>query len=278
MKILCSDETGKDKKASSGTAAHCDEFVMCGLMVDAKNFFEASKELEMMFAKVTNKRNVEFKVKDLMKGKGRYKKFNERKRRNILRSICGKVNKFDVDIFAIGLSYSSILSRAEKEGDKRRSGMIAWISAGVYICALIQNRMQYLEGDKGRTFVNFDYNDMVKYVNSEVNSESNFYDDLCANGSTNSFNHSNDRFGLIADKTVYDVDSENSSLVRMADTICYVYRRYLELKSTSESDEKRYYRSLFITLEKRRQRLGNIPDSECLKFYNAIKHRNWGEL
>ena len=154
----------------------------------------------------------------------------------------------------------------------------------MYICSLVQNKMQYLEGDRGRTFVNFDYNKMIEYVNDEINSGANIYDDIClavdANGNSTSsvFSHSNDPFGLIADKTVYEVDSENSSLVQMADTICYVYRRYLEIKSTKESNEKRYYRSLFDTLEKRRQKLGSIPESECLRAYNAMKHRNWGDL
>lgn len=278
MKIFCSDETGKDKKASSGSIARCDEFVMCGLMVDAKNFFEVSKCMERTFSKIVKERNVEFKAKDLMKGRGRYRNMKERVRRNTLRGICNKVGKLNIDIFAIGFSYEKIYKKAEQDGDERTSEMIAWVSAGMYICALIQNRMQCLEEDKGRTFVNFDYNEMIDYVNSGIRSEIDSYDALCTNGSKNSFSHDNDRFGLIADKTVYKVDSENSSLVQMADTICYVYRRYLELKSTRESDEKRYYRSLFNTLENRRQKLGNVPNSECLNAYNAMKHRNWGDL
>ena len=114
MKILCSDESGKDGGASLGSPAYGDEFVMCGLMVDAKNFFKASKCLDGVFSNIVKNRNVEFKAKDLMKGKGRYRSFSETQRRGNLKRICNKINEFDIDIFAIGFSFSNINKKAKK--------------------------------------------------------------------------------------------------------------------------------------------------------------------
>jgi len=85
-----------------------------------------------------------------------------------------------------------------------------------------------------------------------------------------------DRFDQIIN-TPFAVKSNHSTLIQVADAICYVYRRYLELKTTQNSSEDLdYYTELFQILENSRVKLGQCPiNNECLKFYRMIKHCEW---
>ena len=68
-----------------------------------------------------------------------------------------------------------------------------------------------------------------------------------------------------------------SSLVQVADAICYVYRRFLELKSADEEweGEEDYYVGLVAKLEPAREKLGRYPDTQCTRFYEKAKHTEW---
>ncbi len=89
-----------------------------------------------------------------------------------------------------------------------------------------------------------------------------------------------DRFDQIIN-TAFSIKSDHATLIQVADVICYVYRRHLELTSLPETwhGEKVFYRELFQLLESKRHKLGNCPsDRPCVKFYKAIKHTEWNLL
>jgi hypothetical protein len=85
-----------------------------------------------------------------------------------------------------------------------------------------------------------------------------------------------DRFDQIIN-TAFAIKSHHSSLVQVADAICYVYRRHLELASQAEAwaGEKAYYQGLANILDPHREKLGQPPDAPCVTFYKGLKHKDW---
>ena len=88
-------------------------------------------------------------------------------------------------------------------------------------------------------------------------------------------------FGSNAPKGIVDtafaVKSDHSSLVQVADAICYVYRRHIELLTAAEAwaGEKNYYAGLVARLDRSREKLGRTPDVPAVKFFQQAKHPEW---
>jgi hypothetical protein len=66
-------------------------------------------------------------------------------------------------------------------------------------------------------------------------------------------------------------------LIQVADSISWVYRRHLELKSQAEAyaGERAYYEGLVAILEPQREKLGQAPATASVAFYQAARHPDW---
>ena len=83
-----------------------------------------------------------------------------------------------------------------------------------------------------------------------------------------------ERFNQIIN-TAFSIKSDHSSLIQVADAVCYAYRRHLELKSIRErwDGEREYFASLVAKLS--REPLGRTPGGQCINFYKAVRHKDW---
>ncbi len=84
------------------------------------------------------------------------------------------------------------------------------------------------------------------------------------------------RFNQIVN-TAFGIKSHHSSFIQVADAVCYIYRRHLELSSVEEAwdGEKQYIGGLVSRLELKREKIGNTPGGPCMEFYEAVRHKAW---
>lgn len=153
----------------------------------------------------------------------------------------------------------------------------------MFTCALVQKKMQSVKNSKGLTVVIMDDNKVeMPQLSDGLYDADAWYDGLyqlrgSKRGKKIWLPRSNsDRFDHIIN-TAFAIKSHHSSLVQVADAICYVYRRHLEMKSSGEAyaGEAAYYQSLVDILEPQREKLGQSPDAPCVTFYKAARHSEW---
>jgi len=86
----------------------------------------------------------------------------------------------------------------------------------------------------------------------------------------------NKRFNQIVN-TAFAIKSHHSCFIQVADAVCYIYRRHLELKSEKEAweGEKTYFVGLVSKVEPKREKLGQNPGGVCVEFYEAARHKEW---
>ncbi len=164
-----------------------------------------------------------------------------------------------------------------------RFGESYWLAGGMFTCALVQKKMQSVKNSKGLTVVIVDDNKVeISKLSKGLYDANAWYDGLYQLRGTKRGNNiwlprsKADRFDHIIN-TPFAIKSQHSSLVQVADAICYVYRRHLELKSAREAydREAEYYQSLVDILEPQREKLGQWPEAPCVAFYKAAKHPEW---
>lgn len=282
MKFLHADE--------SGEISHTDVFVMGGLMADARSFIKTSNEFDRMLASDINGGKNEFKASEFMMICKDEKRTNECiKRQKFLERLCKRTVAKGRNIFCVALSFSAVASLLQSSDDKRHPNDAAWHESGMFICSLVQHKMQRLKNNgAGRTFVIFDSSRRVWPLNEALQDSHKSknpylaaqYDGLHQIFSPNQVSpplSQQDRFNQIMNKTVFPVRSEQSSLLQVSDAICYVYRRHLELTDSNEIEnwngERNYYRSLFGILERGRMRLGaRAQKTERVRFFEAARH------
>ena len=283
MKFLHSDE--------SGVPSHTGVFVMGGIMVDARSLIKTSNEFDQMLANTlgyTSGSRKELKTSKFMMACRDEKNTAEcNKRRNFLEKICRHAVSRGRSIYCIALSFTAVES-LQRSDDERHPLDAAWHESGMFICSLVQSKMQRLKNGEGRTFVIFDSSRRVWPLSDALqdSGESNSpylaaqYDGLHRISKSSQVApplSQQDRFNRIMNKTVFPVRSEQSSLVQVADAICYVYRRHLELTDLNEKEnwngERNYYRSLFDILERGRMKLEtNARKTERVRFFEAARH------
>ena len=281
MKFLHADE--------SGEISHTDVFVMGGLMVGARSFIKTSNEFDRILASGANGNKNEFKASEFMMRCKDGKNTDEcNKRQKFLEKICRRAVSKGRSIYCLALSFSAVASLLQSSGDKRHPNDAAWHESGMFICSLVQQKMQRLQKGAGRTFAIFDSSRRVWPLSEALQDSyksNNPYLAAQYDGLHQIFNphqvspplSQQDRFNQIMNKTVFPVRSEQSALLQVADAICYVYRRHLELTDSNEIEnwngERNYYRSLFGILERGRMKLGvRAHKTERVRFFEAARH------
>jgi len=254
-------------------------------MVDAYKLRKKTADFDMMLADFLAKHpgsSTELKTSRFINGKGGWSKIAADERKAFLTDICKLAVANGGKLFGIGLSFPA-LNAARAAGHGHPFGESYWLAGGMFTCALVQKKMQSVKNSKGLTVVIMDDNKVEMPQLSDGLYDANaWYDGLYQLRGTKRGKKiwlprsKSDRFDHIIN-TAFAIKSHHSSLVQVADAICYVYRRHLEMKSSGEAyaGEAAYYQSLVDILEPQREKLGQSPDAPCVTFYKAARHSEW---
>lgn len=277
MKFIYVDE--------SGDGGQGDVFTMCGLMVDAyklrKKTEDFDAKLEAIFAHHPDVRQ-DFKTSRFINGKGGWSAVDADVRKKLLCDLCELAIDNGGKVFGIGLSFQNF-NQQLAASQNHPFGSSYWLAAAMFTCSLVQKKMQTVSSSKGLTIVIMDDNkgEMPKLTDALYKS-SEWYDGLYQmqgkrRGQTVWLDRKpSDRFDQIIN-TAFAIKSDHSSLVQVADAICYVYRRHLELLSGTEAwtGEKQYYADLVEKLDRCREKLGRCPDTPSVQFFKQARHAGW---
>lgn len=257
----------------SGSSDTDTVFVMCGLLIDVHDRQKLTNQLREVLAMALGRmdgRRKEFKTSKFIREKGMGLKLSMNSRREILKNICSLSVLNDRKILGIGISFNAVdLARKEKHSTQTAS----WLFSSMFICALLQNRMQNLEDGNQKAEIEFDDHPQMSRLSDRLKFNCDWYDGLYRVDGPN-------RFDRIVNKEKEDisVDSRESPLVQAADVVSYVYRRHLEIcggQSEREEGEAKFIRDLIGILEPHREKLGNLPKSDCLDLFKEIAHPSW---
>ncbi len=277
MKFIYVDESG-------GRDQH-DVFTMCGLMVDAYKLRKKTEDfdrlLEGIFSKYPGVRK-DLKTTKFINGDGGWKKVPPEERKALLYQLCELAVSNGGKIFGLGISISRF-DAAVQAGHAHPFGKNYWLASSMFLCGVIQKRMQAVSESKGLTVVIMDDNKQeMPGLAEALYKNNNWYDALYqVQGTIRKVKQwiprtDADRFDQIVN-TPFAVKSDHSSLVQVADAISYVCRRHLELMTMQEEwpGEKKYYEGLFALLEPQREKMGRCAKVPCIQFYEQACHHGW---
>lgn len=257
----------------SGSTSVDTAFVICGLLVDTRDREKLAMELDREFARALDRKDGgrrEFKTSKFIRKGGMGLKLDIDSRREIVRSICNIAVSNDRRILGIGISFDAVES-ARRENDRDHAQTASWLFGSMFTCALLQNRMQDLEDGNQKAEIEFDDHPQMSRLSDRLKYNCEWYDGLYRVDGPN-------RFDRIVNKEELGVDSRSSPLVQAADLVCYAYRRHLEIcdgQREREEGEAKFIQDLIGILEPHREKLGNLPKSDCLDLFNKLVHPSW---
>lgn len=275
MKFVYVDESGERN--------HSAVFVMCGLVIDAYRLRKKTEEFDQLLSSIHNQHPgdvTDFKTSKFMRGKGGWRFIEESERKIILRKICELAVSRGDKIIGLALSFPAMESAIKTYVTPPKSHH--WQLAAMFIASRIQKEMQREKNiRKGLALLIMDDNKtQMSLLSSELHARRKWYDGLYEVQRKNKgwMSRTRDnRFDKIIN-TAFAIKSDHATLIQVADAICYVYRRYLELTSMEEewNGERNFYTELFQLLESARHKLGRCPpERQCIGFFEAAKHDEW---
>lgn len=242
----------------SGSRDQTDVFVMCGLMIDASRLRKKTEDCEQLLNPILERHSSgnarEFKTSKFIRGKGGWKGVRLAERREFLKTACRlAVSKGD-KIVGLALSISSV-DEAINKFNPPLSRLHLWQVAAMFIASLVQKEMQKSGRNKGHTVFIMDNNHReMPSFSDELHARNEWFDGLYEQKNSKSRGPDwkprtrDDRFDQIIN-TAFGINSEHATLIQVADIICYVYRRYLELTCIGERErwngERQFYQDLF---------------------------------
>jgi hypothetical protein len=276
MKFIYVDESGDQGQG--------DVFVMVGLLIDAYRLRKYTATFDQMIAAFLTKHPSapkELKTKAFINGDGGWSKVDAAERKKFLSDVCALAAEC-AKVFSVAFSFDEF-EKAANAGHKQTFGKNYWIGAAMYIAALVQQKMQGEDKNKGLTVLICDDNkqEMSKLSAALYEADPWFdpiYQTTVTKNGKSVWKEVSDaeRFDHIIN-SAFAIKSQHSSLIQVADAVCYVYRRHIELKSAKESweGEQKYFAELVATLESKRERLGRKRTGLCIEFYEAACHVEW---
>lgn len=277
MKFIYIDESGSPDEG--------DAFVMCGLMVDAYKLRRKTADFDRKLSEFLARHpgtGTELKTKRFINGKGGWRHIAPQERKDFLTDICRLAVSNGGKLFGIGISFDA-LDAAKAAGHDHPFGDSYWLAGGMFTASLVQKKMQGVSNSKGLTVVIMDDNKVeMPRLSDGLYEGDAWYDGLYQvrkkrrGKSVWMPRQDGDRFDHIIN-TAFAIKSDHSSLVQVADAICYVYRRHLELTTVDEAyaGERDYYSMLVSILDPQRERLGQVPGEPCVNFYRSAIHPGW---
>ena len=260
-------------------------FVMAGLLIDAYRLRKYTSKFDASLNEFLAKHPgapKELKTKAFINGKGGWNKVSPDERKAFLSDMCS-IAVDCAKIFAFGMSFQAFGSACASGKYAVPCSANYWALSGMFICGLIQKKMQIIKNNKGLTVLIFDDNRAhMPKVSDGLYLADPWFDGLYqqskkVRGKTGwAPRKDEDRFDHIVN-TAFAIKSEHSSLIQIADAVSYVYRRHLELATEPEAyaGEKAFFDALTGKLNSKRECLGHTPKSECVDFYKDIKHPAW---
>ena len=269
----------------SGDSGQSDVFVMAGLLIDAYRLRKYTAEFDQMIRDFLDKHPKapkELKTKAFINGSGKWSDVDANDRKKFLLDVCDLAVSCST-IYAIALSFEGFQAAVKAAAEAPPFVKNYWVGAAMYLSALIQKRMQGVRNNKGLTVLIFDDNkkDMPK-VSDRLYTADAWFDSIYQTQETKKGKKvwlpvkPKNRFDQIIN-SAFAIKSEHSSLVQVADSVSYVYRRYLELQSEMEAwaGEKAYFNGLVAKLETKRERLVRKAGGPCPDFYENARQKNW---
>ncbi|WJW75385.1 DUF3800 domain-containing protein [Thiohalobacter sp. IOR34] len=249
----------------SGCSDEGDVFVMAGLLIDAyrlrKYTNKFDHELKEFLARHPGTPK-ELKTKAFINGKGGWNKVSPDERKAFLSEMCDIAVECS-KIYAFGMSFQAFEAACASGKYMVPCSGNYWALNGMFICGLIQKKMQIIKNNKGLTVLIFDDNRAhMPKVSDGLYLADPWFDGLYqqskkVRGKTKWLDlKEEDRFDHIVN-TAFAIKSEYSSLIQIADAVSYVYRRHLELTTEPEAyaGEKVFFDGLAHKLNSRRERL-----------------------
>ena len=222
----------------------------------------------------------ELKTKAFINGSGDWSKVDADERKEFLSKVCGLAADC-AKIYAISFSFKDFEKEAPKAPEKLAKSY--WLSAAMYIAALVQQKMQREKKNKGLTvFICDDNKREMQNLSDALYEADAWFDPIYQMGRKKSGEFiwkdltGDERFSRIIN-SAFAIKSHQSSLIQVADAVAYIYRRHLELKTEEEEwdGEQKYYDGLIDKIGSNRQRLGRTPGGDCIEFYDAVRHKEW---
>lgn len=183
-------------------------------------------KLEALFAKHPGNR-ADLKTSRFINGKGAWNQIDAQERKDFLTEVCALAVANGGKIFGVALSFNAFdEARAACYGHP--FGNSYWIAGGLFTSALVQKKMQGVANSKGLTVVIMDDNkaEMANFSDGLYACDG-WYDGLYRRRVTKRKKRiwqprtKKDRFDQIIN-TAFAIKSDHSSLVQVADAICYV--------------------------------------------------------
>lgn len=258
----------------SGSTVADAAFVMCGLLVDTQDRNQLTNQLRGIFTRALDRRDgkrMEFKTSKFIREGGMGLELDINDRREVIRSICNLAISNSRKILGIGISFDAV-ELVRRERDKDHIQKTTWLFGSMFTCALLQNRMQKLGDGNQKSGIEFDNHSLLHQLSDRLKFNCDWYDGLYRVDESSRFDRIVNKNGDLG------VDSRSSPLVQTADVVSYVYRRHLELcagQAERESEEREFIQGLVDILEPHRERLGNLPSSDCLDLFKKLTHPSW---
>lgn len=278
MKFIYIDESGEPNQS--------DVFVLCGLMVDAYKLRKKTADFDIKLKELLVQhpgQETELKTKRFINGRGGWSKVSATERKIFLSEVCKLAVSNGGKVYGLAISQKEFKIACES-ADVSRHIRSYWLTAAIFTACLVQKKMQSIPSSKGLTVFIMDDNKQEMPDLSNALYRANPWFDGLYQVQVKRRNNSpqwktvgdEDRLDQIIN-TAFAIKSNHSSLVQVADAIAYVYRRFLELQVEKEAwkGELEYFHDLVSILEPRREKLGKCPKTECLRFYNQIRHPDW---
>jgi hypothetical protein len=266
----------------SGGLDQGDVFIMAGVLVDAYRLRKYTATFDKMIVDFLAKHPdapTELKTKAFISGSRGWSKVDATDRKKFLAAICDLVAECG-KIFGVAFSFEAFKKAAGREDAFTNSH---WLSAAMFIAALVQKKMQDGPRNKGMTVLICDDNKQeMPNLADTVHEAPPWFDPIYQKyrRKRDVAAWQNIREGERFDQIVncaFAIKSHHSSLIQVADVVSYVYRRHLELKTGKETwdGEQKYFAALVDKLEPRRELLGRNPGGPCIEFYQAACHKDW---
>lgn len=269
----------------SGDSGEGDVFVMAGLLIDAYRLRKYTSSFDQALSTFLAKHPAapkELKTKAFINGKGGWSSVPPDDRKKFLADMCDLASEVS-KIYGFGMSFHALDQACASGNFTPPCAVNYWALNGMFISGLIQKKLQGQLNNKGLTVLIFDDNKAhMPKVSDGLYLADPWFDGLYQQTMKVKGKSQwqpltqHERFDHIIN-TAFAIKSQHSSLVQVADAVCYVYRRYLELATQPEAypGEQAFYVGLVAKLDTKRERLGRTPKTECVDFYNTIKHPAW---
>src|SRR5262249_13686597 len=138
----------------SGAKDHTDVFVMAGVLIDAYRLRTCTAKFDQIIRAFLAKHPfapTELKTHALINGDGGWSKVDAGERKAFLGQVCDLVVEF-ATVFPVAFSFDKF-EKAAQAAQQKTFGKSYWLSAAMFLSALVQQKMQKEKKNQGLTVI-----------------------------------------------------------------------------------------------------------------------------